>query len=99
MLGCKGGSERPTVDAIALYLMCLQAQVYPHLSLPPHLIGGKVKVLLTSLDFTPPSTSHPTCPNRLGGGIMGGRGSVLLKHCALRLAAPAHRLTSFGAQP
>ena len=42
-------------------LMCLQAQVYPHLSLPPHLIGGKVKVLLTSLDFTPPSTSHPTC--------------------------------------
>ena len=31
----QGGSERPTVDAIALYLMCLQAQVYPHLSLPP----------------------------------------------------------------
>jgi len=54
VLGCKGGSERPTVDAIALYLMCLQAQVYPHLSLPPHLIGGKVKVLLTSLDFTSP---------------------------------------------
>ena len=46
----RGESERPTVDA----------QVYPHLSLPPHLIGRKVKVLLTSLDFTPPSTSHPT---------------------------------------
>ena len=49
MLGCKGGSERPTVDAIALYLMCLQSQVYPHLSLPPHLIGGKVKVLYVLL--------------------------------------------------
>ena len=59
----KGGVRGPltTVGAIALYLMCLQAQVYPHLSLPPRLIGGKVKVLLTSLDFTPPSTSHPTC--------------------------------------
>ena len=35
--------------------------------------------------------------SRLDGGIMGGKGSVLLKHCALRLAAPARRLTSFGA--
>ena len=30
---------------------------------------------------------------------MGGRVSVLLKHCALRLATPARRLTSFAAQP
>ena len=78
-MGCRGGSERPTVDAIALYLMRLQAQIYPRLSLPPpHLIGGKVKVLITSLDFTPPSTSHPTCPSRLDGGILGGRGLVRL---------------------
>ena len=37
--------------------------------------------------------------SRLDGGIMGGRVSVLLKHCALRLATPARRLTSFAAQP
>ena len=89
MLGCKGESERPTVDAVALYLMCLQAQVYPHLSLPSHLIGGKVKVLLTSLDFTPPSTSHPTCPHRLDGGILGGRGSVRSSTAVLPLSLTA----------
>ena len=78
------GSERPTVDAKALYLMCLQAQVYPYLSLPPHLIAGKVKVLLTSLDFTPPKGRISSLPPYSSESMQ----SMIIRQFLIRPALP-----------
>ena len=80
-----------TVDAIALFLMHVQAQIYPHLSLPPHLIGGEGDgaANLSGIHSSRHFTSYLSY-----GGITGGCQFV---HALV--SGLAHHITSFGIQP
>ena len=99
MLGCKWGNEWPTVGVIALYSFnVLTSSGLPSFVTPPSSDWGEGEGH-ANLSGLHSSQYFASYLSRLDGGIMGGRGSVLVKHCALRLATPAHRLTSFGAQP